>query len=163
MEVGRLDFEAGNPGNELDQVYRCLPNDQALTETEIQSATGLSTKSLNYALPKLEEMGKIKSQWLGEANHYLKVMRISPQEWFTIDEAAEHLRVSRRRIYKLVQEQQLTSHRIGKGGHRRFRLEDLNSSMQMEDVGELSVMSAEADPVLAELWDNEKDARYDTL
>ena len=163
MEVGRLDFEVGNPGNELDQVYRCLPNDRALTESEIKLASGLSTKSLNYALLKLEEIGKIKSQWLGATNRYLKVMRISPQEWFTIDEAAEHLRISRRTVYQLLQEKQLTSYRLGRAGHRRFKLEDLNAAMQREDVAELPSMSAEADPVLAELWDNEKDAQYDTI
>ena len=164
MEVGRLDFEAGNPGNELDQVYRCLPNDRALTEGEIQSATGLTTKLLNYALPKLEELGCIKSKWpTPAAKHYLKVMRPSPQQWFTIDEAADHLRVSRRTIYQLVQERQLTSHRVGRGGHRRFKLEDLSAAMQREDVGEFSGLTAAADPVLAELWDNEKDAQYDTI
>ena len=163
MEVGTLDFEAGNPGNELDQVYRCLPNDRALTESEIRLASGLSTKSLNYALSKLEEMGKIKSQWLGASNRYLKVMRVSPHEWFTIDEAADHLRVSRRTIYQLVQEKQLTSYRVGRAGHRRFKLEDLSAAMQREEVGEISSLTAVADPVLAELWDNEKDAAYDAL
>ena len=163
MEVGRLDFEADNYGTELEQVMQCLATGQVFTERDIQSTTGLPTKSLNYALPKLEGLGYIKSKRLGASKYYLKVMHPSPQEWFTIDEAADQLRVSRRTVYQLVQKKQLTAYRVGRGGHRRFKLEDLNALMQREDDGELSVMSLEADPVLVELWDNKKDARYDTI
>ena len=48
------------------------------------------------------------------------------QEWFTVVEAAEYLRVSRRTIYSLVQRGRLTSYRIGKQRHMRFRRADLD-------------------------------------
>jgi excisionase family DNA binding protein len=163
MPVPKEDFEAGNYGDELHRVMECLPADQALTEKEIQAATKLDTKSLNYARAKLLELGWIQRKWLGAAEHYLKVAAISPQEWCTIDEAASHLRVSRRTIYQLLQDGQLASYRVGKAGHRRFKREDLDRVMQKEAGEEIYAMSAVADPVLAELWDNEKDAEYDRI
>ena len=48
------------------------------------------------------------------------------QEWFTVVEAAEYLRVSRRTIYSLVQRGRLTSYRIGNQRHMRFRRADLD-------------------------------------
>ena len=36
------------------------------------------------------------------------------QEWFTVEEAAEYLRVSKRTIYKLTEEGRLPAFRIGK-------------------------------------------------
>ena len=162
MAVRREDFEAGNYGDALHRVMQALPNDEALTEREIQAASKLDTKSLNYALPKLLESGRIQKKQLGGAEHYLKVAVILPQEWYTIDEAANYLRVSRRTIYQLLQEGQLRSHRVGTGGHRRFKQQDLDQVMHGEEE-QLYAMSGVANPVLAELWDNEKDAQYDTI
>lgn len=163
MAVPKEDFEAGHYGDALHRVTQSLPNDQALTEREIQSASGLDTKSLNYALPKLLESGQIQKKQLGGAEHYLKVAVNSPQEWYTIDEAANYLRVSRRTIYQLLQEGQLVSYRVGKTGHRRFKREDLDRAVQKGPGEEVYAMSAVADPVLAELWNNEKDAAYDKI
>jgi len=89
------------------------------------------------------------------------------QEWFTVDEAAEYLRVSRRTIYKLCEERQLVGYRTGKRGHRRFRRKELDKVMkrgipESEHEG-LVTLTAMADPVLAELWNNDKDAAYDRL
>ena len=85
------------------------------------------------------------------------------QEWYTIDEAASHLRVSRRTIYQLLDQGKLACYRVGEGGHRRFKREDLERVMHRDSEGEVYAMNAAADPVLAELWDNEKDAAYDRL
>ena len=89
------------------------------------------------------------------------------QEWFTVDEAAEYLRVSRRSIYKLCQEGDLEAYRTADSGHRRFRKEDLDSVMKKNtpesETDALLVLTAAADPVLAELWDNDMDAAYDRL
>lgn len=89
------------------------------------------------------------------------------QEWFTVDEAAEYLRVSRRTIYKLCEESQLVVHRTGNRGHRRFHKKDLDKAMkrgisESEPEG-LMVLTARADPVLAEIWDNDRDATYDRV
>jgi excisionase family DNA binding protein len=89
------------------------------------------------------------------------------KEWFTVEEAAEYLCVSRRTIYKLTEEGRLPAFRIGKERHRRFRKQDLDKvprpGEEIADVEALLKLSAKADPVLAEVWDNEKDAAYDRL
>ena len=89
------------------------------------------------------------------------------KEWFTVEEAAEYLCVSRRTIYKLTKEGRLPAFRIGKERHRRFRKEDLDKvprpGEEIADVEALLKLSAKADPVLAEVWDNDKDAAYDRL
>jgi len=89
------------------------------------------------------------------------------KEWFTVEEAAEYLCVSKRTIYKLTQEGRLPAFRIGQERHRRFRKEDLDKVPRLgEETREaegLLTLAAKADPVLAEIWDNEKDAAYDRL
>jgi len=89
------------------------------------------------------------------------------KEWFTVEEAAEYLCVSRRTIYKLTKEGRLPAFRIGKERHRRFRKEDIDKVPRPEEeiatVEALLKLSAKADPVLTEVWDNEKDAAYDRV
>jgi excisionase family DNA binding protein len=89
------------------------------------------------------------------------------KEWFTVEEAAEYLCVSRRTIYKLTKEGRLPAFRIGKERHRRFRKEDIDKvprpREEIANVEALLKLSAKADPVLAEVWDNEKDAAYDRV
>ena len=89
------------------------------------------------------------------------------QEWFTVDEAAEYLRVSKRTIYKLCQDGYLAGYRAGRRGHRRFRKEELDRLMERDMPGNdhegLVALNAMVDPVLAEIWDNEKDAAYDRV
>jgi len=89
------------------------------------------------------------------------------KEWFTVEEAAEYLCVSRRTIYKLTKEGRLPAFRIGKERHRRFRKEDLDKvprpGEEIANVEALLKLSAKADQVLAEVWDNDKDAAYDRV
>ena len=89
------------------------------------------------------------------------------KEWFTIGEAAEYLCVSRRTIYKLTREGRLPAFRIGKERHRRFRKEDLDKvprpGEEVADLDRLLKLTAKADPLLAEIWDNERDAAYDRI
>lgn len=89
------------------------------------------------------------------------------KEWFTIEEAAEYLCVSRRTIYKLTKEGRLPACRIGRERHRRFRKEDLDkvprSAEEVKNMENMLVLTARADPMLAELWDNDKDAAYDRI
>jgi excisionase family DNA binding protein len=95
------------------------------------------------------------------------MLMVITKEWFTVEEAAEYLCVSRRTIYKLTKEGRLPAFRIGKERHRRFRKQDLDKvprpGEEIADVEALLKLSAKADPVLAEVWDNEKDAAYDRL
>jgi len=89
------------------------------------------------------------------------------QEWFTVAEAAEYLRVSRRTIYRLCREGKLVGYRTSRRGYWRFRKEDLDKALKRgiaeDDHERLVALSAVVDPVLAELWDNEKDATYDRV
>lgn len=89
------------------------------------------------------------------------------QEWFTVDEAAQYLRISRRTIYKLCEEGVLVGHRTSKRGHWRFRKEDLDKALKKgvpeDETEELVALTATADPVLAEIWANEKDEAYDRV
>jgi excisionase family DNA binding protein len=89
------------------------------------------------------------------------------KEWFTVEEAAEYLCVSRRTIYKLTKEGRLPAFRIGQKRHRRFRKEDLDRVPRLgEAIGTtegLLKLTAKSDPVLAEVWDNERDAAYDRI
>jgi excisionase family DNA binding protein len=89
------------------------------------------------------------------------------KEWFTVEEAAEYLCVSRRTIYKLTKEGRLPAFRIGKERHRRFRKEDIDKALRPDEeatnLETLLKLSAKTDPVLAEVWDNEKDAAYDRI
>lgn len=89
------------------------------------------------------------------------------KEWFTVEEAAEYLRVSKRTIYKLTKEGRLPAFRIGQERHRRFRKEDLDRVPQPADerrnTEDFLKLSAKTDPVLAEVWDNEKDSGYDRV
>jgi excisionase family DNA binding protein len=95
------------------------------------------------------------------------MLMVITKEWFTVEEAAEYLCVSRRTIYKLTKEGRLPAFRIGKERHRRFRKEDIDKvprpGEEIANVGTLLKLSAKADPVLAEVWDNEQDAAYDRI
>lgn len=48
-------------------------------------------------------------------------------EWFTVEEAAKYLRVSRRTIYKWTKEGKLPTYIIGDRRHRRYRKSDLDN------------------------------------
>lgn len=89
------------------------------------------------------------------------------KEWFTIEEAAEYLCVSKRTIYKLTKEGRLPAFRIGRERHRRFRKEDLDKVPRtpetIKSLDAIMTLSALADPLLAEIWDNDRDAVYDRV
>jgi excisionase family DNA binding protein len=50
-----------------------------------------------------------------------------PKEWYTLDEAAEYLGVSKRTVYKWSKEGRLRTYILGQERTRRFRKEDLDS------------------------------------
>lgn len=89
------------------------------------------------------------------------------KEWFTVTEAAEYLCVSKRSIYKLTSEGRLPAFHIGRERHRRYRKQDLDKALlpdkEMVDLGEFFRLQAQSDPVLAEIWDNERDSAYDRI
>lgn len=89
------------------------------------------------------------------------------KEWFTVEEAAQYLCISKRTVYKLTKEGRLPAFRIGIERHRRFRKEDLDRvprpDAETHHLNQLLTLSAKTDPALAEVWDNAKDASYDRL
>ena len=163
MTIGKEDFEAGVYGDDLHRIMQCIPSGPGLQEREIRSISRVETKSLNFALPKLIELGHLRAKEINGTKYYQKVAMDPPQEWFTIAEAAHHLRISKRTIYQLIHEGQLDAYRVGTGGHRRLRRQDLDQAMHRDFEGAMYAMNAASDPVLAELWDNEKDAEYDEI
>ncbi|MBF8266332.1 MAG: HTH 17 protein [Dehalococcoidia bacterium] len=86
------------------------------------------------------------------------------KEWFTVNEVAEYLCISRRTVYKLTAEGRLPAFRIGKERHRRFRKEDIDRIPHpAEEIDSILTLSVKADPVLAEVWSNERDSAYDRI
>ena len=57
---------------------------------------------------------------------------MAEQEWFTVGEAAEYLRLSKPSIYRLVSQGVLVAHTIGGTGERRFRRADLDAALKRE-------------------------------
>lgn len=121
---------------------------------------GRSKKGPLYCRQCIEHLRKLG---VGPEQRKKTTSSIESQQWYTIEESGNYLRISSRLVYQLLQEGQLTAYRVGSGGHRRFKQEDLDAVMSREDEPDTSVLTAQDDPVLAALWDNEKDAAYDNL
>lgn len=89
------------------------------------------------------------------------------QEWFTVEEAARYLRVSKRTIYKLTQEGKLATYRLGRQRHRRFQRIDLDRVASPVEMGSTEgtppTQVRSADSVLLRVWDNPQDSAYDAL
>ena len=64
-------------------------------------------------------------------------------------------------------EGRLPAFRIGRGRYRRFLKEDIDRVLrpaeEIANTDKLLTLTARTDPVLAEVWDNEKDAAYDRI
>jgi excisionase family DNA binding protein len=56
------------------------------------------------------------------------------KEWFTVEEAADYLSVSKRTVYKLTKEGRLPAFRLGKERHRRFRKKDLDNALLPDEI-----------------------------
>jgi len=150
-------------GAELDQVLDSVGQGETVSYLEIQRKTGLDGAELDDALDRLERLGLVQSQNVQGIVHYSKPKQVQAQKWYTVNEAAQYLRVSRRTIYQLVKEMQLAPYKVGRVGHRRFKQEDIDAVMRREQVAPESTLNASDDPVLAELWNNDNDAEYDRL
>ncbi|MCK4244913.1 MAG: helix-turn-helix domain-containing protein [Candidatus Omnitrophica bacterium] len=66
-----------------------------------------------------------------------------PIEWFTVEEAARYLRVSKRTIYKWSKDGRLFTYLIGSRRHRRFRRDDLDKVPRPAEKQHLDKMSTE--------------------
>ena len=82
--------------------------------------------------------------------------------WFTLEEAAEYLRVSKRTVRDLVAKEQVTAYRVSPKGSLRFKAQDLDEALEPASTRHTVLRDIDY-PVLAELWDNEYDAIFDEL
>lgn len=163
MATERGNFHTGESRPSFQLILGCLSEEEYTGYREVRERTRLPGVDLDNALLDLERRGLIQRQRRGGGDHYLKVKEATSRQWHTIDEAADYLRISRRTIYHLIRDGQLTAYRVGRGGHRRFKSEDLDSALHREDKANLDSMTAAEDPVLAEWWDNDEDSVYDRL
>ena len=62
-------------------------------------------------------------------------------EWFTVEEAARYLRVSKRTIYKWTKEDKLPTYIIGDRRHRRYRKSDLDNVPRLAKIDTVSTSS----------------------
>ena len=151
------------PGTTVKRVLDCIPVEGAIGFFDLRERTGLAGESLDGSLEALEGLGLIEAKRTATEVFYWKIAQQPIKAWYTIDEAADHMAVSKRTVQQLIRDRQLIAYRVGRGGHRRVKAEDLDSAMHRDnDVG-IGSMTALDDPVLAELWDNDQDSVYDRL
>ena len=151
------------PGTPFHTVLDCIPVEGAIGYIELKERTGLAERPFDDALKALEGLGLIGVNQSATEKFYWKVGQQPRKAWYTVDEAASHMAVSKRTVQHLIRDGQLTAYRVGRGGHRRIKFEDLDSAMIRDDGEEIAPMTAKGDPVLADLWDNDQDSVYDRL
>ena len=83
------------------------------------------------------------------------------KEWFSVQDAAEYLGVSRRTIYKLTQDERLQAYVLGGQRVRRFKKADLDRTLH--PLLATTPLTPFTDPLLEDLWSNDRDAAYDDL
>lgn len=155
------------PESPARRVLESIPSEGAIGYIELRDRTGLAGETLGDALQALQDLGLIGAKQNVAEPFYWKVIQQPGKEpgkvWYTLDEAAGHMSVSKRTVQHLIKDGQLPAYRVGRGGHRRIKSEDLDSAMHRDDVFDITAMTAREDPVLAELWDNDQDSVYDQL
>ena len=151
------------PGSPARRVLESIPLEGATGYIELRDRTGLAGEALGDALEALQDLGLIGAKQNVAEPFYWKVIQQPRKVWYTLDEAAGHMSVSKRTVQHLIQDGQMPAYRVGRGGHRRIKLEDLDSAMHRDDGFDITAMTAREDPVLAELWDNDLDSVYDQL
>ncbi len=144
-------------------VLEQIPEDPAVGYYELRHKTGLIGTDLDEALEELEELGVIVSKKTANEVLYWKAGAVPDKEWYSVEDAAKYLSISKRTVQQLIRDGEMVAYRVGRGGHRRIRRTDLDGPMHREDHSGLVELAGADDPVLSELWDNEQDAAYDRL
>ncbi|PKB71413.1 MAG: hypothetical protein BZY87_06045 [SAR202 cluster bacterium Io17-Chloro-G6] len=140
-----------------------IPIDPPIGYLELRRNSRLSGADLDGALAELEDLGVIDSKHTTNQVFYCRVGAGPGKEWYSVVEAAQYLSVSKRTVQQLIRDGQMVAYRVGRGGHHRIRRADLDSPMHRDNPSGLTELNGAEDPVLSELWDNEKDAEYDRL
>ena len=145
------------------RLLELIPAEPPIGYLELRRKTRLGVADLDGALAELEDLGVINSKHTTNQVFYWRIGAEPVKEWYSVVEAATYLSISKRTVQQLIRDGQMVAYRVGRGGHHRIRRGDLDSPMHREDnSGPLDLIRAH-DPVLSELWDNEKDAEYDRL
>jgi excisionase family DNA binding protein len=144
-------------------VLEQIPEDPAAGYLELRRKTGLAGADLDEALAELEGLGVIISKKTTNEVLYWKAGAVPDKEWYSVEDAANYLSVSKRTVQQLIRDGEMVAYRVGQGGHRRIRRADLDGPMHREDHSGLVELAGADDPALSELWDNEQDAAYDRL
>ncbi len=145
------------------QVLEHIPDDPAVGYLELRHRTGLNGADLDEALAELENLRVINSKKTTAEVLYWKAGSVPEKEWYSVEDAAKYLSVSKRTVQQLIRDGEMVAYRVGRGGRRRIRRTDLDGPMHREDHSGLVELGGAEDPVLSELWDNEQDAAYDRL
>ena len=140
-----------------------IPIDPPIGYLELRRKTKLPEGNIDGALAELEHLGVISSKHTANQVFYWRVGAESRKEWYSVVEAATYLSVSKRTVQQLIRDGEMVAYRVGRGGHHRIRRGDLDSPMRLENHSGFAEMGRAEDPVLSELWDNDKDAEYDRL
>ena len=140
-----------------------IPDYPAVGYLELRRRTGLAGSDLDEALAELENLGVINSKKTANEVLYWKAGPVPEKEWYSVEDAAKYLSVSKRTVQQLIRDGEMIAYRVGRGGHRRIRRTDLDGPMHREDHSGLVELGGAEDLVLSELWDNEQDAAYDRL
>lgn len=83
---------------------------------------------------------------LGEIT--LQDVALAPDSWFTLDEAAAYLKVSKPSLYRWMSEGKLKFYKLAGTGARRFKKTDLDDLLE---PGEIWEAPAPRDPTLVEM------------
>ncbi|MCH7736620.1 MAG: helix-turn-helix domain-containing protein [Chloroflexi bacterium] len=145
------------------QVLEQIPEDPAVAYLELRRKTGLTGADLDEALAELEDLGVINTKKAANEVLYWKAASRPDKEWYSVEDAAKYLSVSKRTVQQLIRDGEMVAYRVGRGGHRRIRRTDLDGPMHREDQSGLVEPGGAEDQVLSELWDNEQDAAYDRI
>ena len=145
------------------QVLENIPEDPAVDYLELHRNTGMTEADLDRALADLENLGVINTKKTSKQVLYWREGTGRDKEWYSVDDAAKYLSVSKRTVQQLSRDGEMVAYRVGQGGHRRIRRADLDGPMHREDHSGLVELVGAEDPVLSELWDNEQDAAYDQI
>ncbi|HIN35430.1 MAG TPA: DNA-binding protein [Dehalococcoidia bacterium] len=150
---------AANRRRALEQILE----DTAIGYLELRRTTGLTETILDEALTELEQLGMIHFKKSANEVLYWKAVAQSVKEWYSVDDVAKYLSVSKRTVQQLIRDGEMVVYRVGRGGHRRIRRTDLDGPMHREYNAGLVELGEAVDPVLSELWDSEQDTADDRL
>ncbi len=157
------DMEFSSSIGNRQRLLQLIPAGPPIGYLELRTKTKLNIADLDGALAELEHLGAINSKHTPNQVFYWKAGADAGKEWYSVGEAATYLSVSKRTVQQLIRDGEMVAYRVGRGGHHRIRRGDLDSPMRLENHAGLTEMGRADDPVLSELWDNQKDAEYDRL